>query len=182
MLIAGLGVGPTMAIFTLIVQNDVPPARLGTATSDLTLFRQIGTSVGLTVAFTLFRDNLTWGLLRDSIVKALPAGTPVQAQPPAQAPAGFDLGSLTAVGSSPAGGILSQVPAQLQAAYAAGFHQAFSIAIADSVWIGVIAAALSLVAVLALKEKPLRAHFHAEQHANSGLSSRAAGPVVGAAE
>jgi len=36
MLIAGLGVGPTMAIFTLIVQNDVPFARLGTATSDLT--------------------------------------------------------------------------------------------------------------------------------------------------
>jgi EmrB/QacA subfamily drug resistance transporter len=182
MLIAGLGVGPSMAIFTLIVQNDVPPARLGTATSDLTLFRQIGTSVGLTVAFTLFRDNLTWGLLRDSIVKALPAGTPIQAQPPAHAPAGFDLGSLTAVGSSPAGGILSQVPAQLQAAYTAGFHQAFSIAISDSVWIGVTAAALSLIAVLALKEKPLRAHFHAEQHANSGLASRAAGPVVGAAE
>ena len=46
MLIAGLGVGPTMAIFTLIVQNDVPFERLGTATSDLTLLRQIGTSVG----------------------------------------------------------------------------------------------------------------------------------------
>jgi hypothetical protein len=183
MLIAGLGVGPTMAIFTLIVQNDVPPARLGTATSDLTLFRQIGTSVGLTVAFTLFRDNLTWGLLHDSIVKALPAGTPVQAQPPAQAPAGFDLGSLTSVGStSPVAGFFAQVPQQLQGAYVTGFHQAFSIAIADSIWIGVGAAVLSLVAVLALKEKPLRAHFHAEQHANSGLASRATGPVVGAAE
>ena len=74
MLLTGLGVGPTMAIFTLIVQNDVPFQRLGTATSDLTLFRQIGTSVGLTVAFTLFRNNLTWGLLRDSITAALPAG------------------------------------------------------------------------------------------------------------
>jgi len=70
MLIAGLGVGPTMAIFTLIVQNDVPFERLGTATSDLTLFRQIGTSVGLTMAFTLFRDNLTWDSIRSAIVSA----------------------------------------------------------------------------------------------------------------
>ena len=183
MLITGLGVGPTMAIFTLIVQNDVPPARLGTATSDLTLFRQIGTSVGLTAAFTLFRDNLSWGLLHDSIVKALPAGTPIQAQPPVQAPAGFDLGSLTSVGStSPVAAFFAQIPQQLQGAYVTGFHQAFSIAIADSVWVGVAASILSLVAVMALKEKPLRAHFHAEQHANSGLASRASGPVVGAAE
>ncbi len=66
MLIAGLGVGPTMAIFTLIVQNDVPFERLGTATSDLTLMRQIGTSVGLTMAFTLFRENLTADSHQDS--------------------------------------------------------------------------------------------------------------------
>jgi len=75
MLIAGLGVGPTMAIFTLIVQNDVPFERLGTATSDLTLFRQIGTSVGLTMAFTLFRENLTWTSIHDSIVAALRPGS-----------------------------------------------------------------------------------------------------------
>jgi hypothetical protein len=163
------------------VQNDVPFEQLGTATSDLTLFRQIGTSVGLTVAFTLFRNNLSWGLLHDSIVKALPAGTPLEAQPPVQAPAGFDLGQLTSVGS-PVSSILSHVPPQLQSAYAAGFHQAFSIAIADSVWIGVGAAVLSFVAVLALKEKPLRTHFHAEQAARAGLQTQPSGPVAGAAE
>jgi EmrB/QacA subfamily drug resistance transporter len=182
MLITGLGVGPTMAIFTLIVQNDVPFDRLGTATSDLTLFRQIGTSVGLTVAFTLFRDNLSWGLLHDSIVSAMPAGAPSQVLPPSQAPAGFDLGSLTSVGTSPVASVLSHVPAQFQSAYITGFHQAFSIAIADSVWIGVGAAVLSFVAVLALKEKPLRAHFHAEQAARAGLQSGAPGPVAGVAE
>jgi EmrB/QacA subfamily drug resistance transporter len=181
MLITGLGVGPTMAIFTLIVQNDVPFEQLGTATSDLVLFRQIGTSVGLTVAFTLFRNNLSWTLLHDSIVKALPAGTPVAAQPPVQAPLGFDLGQLTSVGS-PVSSILSHVPPQLQSAYAAGFHQAFSIAIADSVWIGVGAAVLSFVAVLALKEKPLRAHFHADQAARAGLHKRPAAPMTDAAE
>jgi EmrB/QacA subfamily drug resistance transporter len=177
MLLTGLGVGPTMAIFTLIVQNDVPFDRLGTATSDLTLFRQIGTSVGLTVAFTLFRNNLTWGLLHDSIVGA---GAPANAVP-VSPPAGFDPSSLTSVGGSPSG-FLASVPAQLQGAYVAGFHQAFSIAIANSVWVGVGAAVLSFVAILALKEKPLRAHFHAEQAARAGLQAPASGPAAGAAE
>jgi EmrB/QacA subfamily drug resistance transporter len=176
MAITGLGVGPTMAIFTLIVQNDVPFERLGTATSDLTLFRQIGTSVGLTVAFTLFRNNLNWGLLHDSIVNALPPGAP-STLVPAVPPPGFDPGALTSVGNGPTG-FLAQIPAQFQSYFVTGFHQAFSIAVADSVWIGVAAAVLSFVAILALKEKPLRAHFHADQAARAGLQAQ---PATGAA-
>jgi hypothetical protein len=169
-----------MAIFTLIVQNDVPFQRLGTATSDLTLFRQIGTSVGLTVAFTLFRNNLTWGLLRDSITAALPAGTPAGIVP-ASPPAGFDPGALTSVGSG-SSNIFSSVPAALQPAFVSGFHQAFSIAIANSVWVGVGAAVLAFVALLALKENPLRAHFHAEQAARAGLGASPDTSTAGAAE
>ncbi|MFI5258352.1 MAG: MDR family MFS transporter [Candidatus Limnocylindrales bacterium] len=178
MLVAGIGVGPSMAIFTLIVQNDVSFDMLGTATSDLTLIRQIGTSVGLTIAFTLFRNNLNWGLLHDSIVTALPQGAPA-ALVPAAPPPGFDPGSLTAVGGSPTA-FLSQIPAQYQAYFVTGFHQAFSIAIANSIWIGVGAAFLSFVAVLALKEKPLRAHFHAEQTARAGIHRPASGPATAA--
>ncbi|MGZ6267008.1 MAG: MDR family MFS transporter [Candidatus Limnocylindrales bacterium] len=177
MLIAGLGVGPTMAIFTLIVQNDVPFARLGTATSDLTLIRQIGTSLGLTVAFTFFRNNLTWGLIHDSVVGA---GAPIQAVPPT-APKGFDVGSLTAVGSSPADA-LANIPKEMLGFYVSGFHEAFSIALANSMWVGVGAAALATVTVLALKEKPLRAHFHAEQAARAGLAHQPAGTASRAAE
>jgi hypothetical protein len=36
--------------------------------------------------------------------------------------------------------------------------------------------------VLALKEKPLRAHFHAEQAARAGLQSGIPKPVTGTAE
>ena len=110
MLIAGAGVGPIFAVFTIIVQNPVPFHELGAATSDLTLFRQIGTTLGLTLAFTLFRNNLTWGLLHDQIVAA---GAPASSVPTTPPP-GFDLGALTSVGSaganplafvqSPAGG------------------------------------------------------------------------------
>ena len=38
--ICGVGIGPTMAVFTIIVQNAVPWQLLGAATSNLTLFRQ----------------------------------------------------------------------------------------------------------------------------------------------
>jgi len=165
MLVAGLGVGPTMATFTLIVQNDVPFERLGTATSDLVLIRQIGTSVGLTMAFTLFRNNLSWDLLRTQIIGA---GAPA-ALMPAAPPAGFDMGSLTAVGGAQGGGILAQVPAAFQQIFETGFHNAFSIAVADSIWVGVGAALIACASTLLLHEKPLRAHFHAEQAARSGV-------------
>ncbi len=174
MVVAGIGVGPTMAILTLIVQNDVSFERLGTATSDLTLIRQIGTSVGLTISFTIFRNYLSWDLLRTSIQGALPAGTPASVVP-ATAPAGFDLGSLTSVGGSSPLSALANLPPQLVPAFTAGFHQAFSIAVADSMWIGVVAAGLACVSALALKEKPLRAHLHAEQTARMGLGPKPAG-------
>jgi EmrB/QacA subfamily drug resistance transporter len=177
MLITGLGVGPSMAIFTLIVQNDVSFERLGTATSDLTLFRQIGTSVGLTMAFTLFRNNLTWGLIHDSVVGA---GAPAAAVPVA-APAAFDVGRLLSVGGS-GNSAFAGIPKELVGFYTSGFHEAFSIAIANCVWLGVAAAALAFLTTLALKEKPLRAHFHADQAARAGMRKMAGGPSAEGAE
>ncbi len=153
MFVAGFGVGPTFAVFTIIVQNSVPFHELGTATSDLTLFRQIGTTLGLTLAFTFFRENLTWNLLHDQIVAA---GAPA-ALVPTSPPAGFDLSSLTSVTSTgnPLA-FVSQLPAQFQAVFIQGFHQAFTIAIANSMLLGVGAAVASVVVALLLKEIPLR--------------------------
>jgi EmrB/QacA subfamily drug resistance transporter len=153
MFIAGLGVGPTFAVFTIVVQNAVPFHELGAATSDLTLFRQIGTTVGITMAFTLFRNNLTWDLLRTEIVDAgAPAAMVPQAPPP-----GFDAGALTnPAGSTSMLDFLAQLPAQLQAIFVEGFHSAFTIAIANSMWLGVGATLLALVATLFLRDIPLR--------------------------
>jgi EmrB/QacA subfamily drug resistance transporter len=153
MFVAGIGVGPTFAVFTIIVQNSVDFHEMGTATSDLTLFRQIGTTVGITMAFTLFRDNLSWSLLHDRIVAA---GAPA-ALVPATPPAGFDLGQLTAVGSSgnPLA-FLQQVPPQAQQLFITGFHDAFTLAISNSLWLGVAAGAVAAAAALVLREIPLR--------------------------
>src|SRR6185369_10663653 len=59
MFIAGLGVGPTFAVFTLVVQNAVPFNMLGVATSNLTFFRQIGGSVALAIVGTVFASKFT---------------------------------------------------------------------------------------------------------------------------
>ncbi|HXR27454.1 MAG TPA: MDR family MFS transporter [Candidatus Baltobacteraceae bacterium] len=172
MLIAGVGVGPSFAAFTLIVQNAVPFTRLGTATADLTLLRQIGTSVGLTVGFTIFSNNLTWDLLRSQIIAA---GAPA-ALVPTTTPAGFNISQqLTSVGGDPLGALLSQVPPAAQTAFLNGFHGAFSIALANSMWVGVAAAVVAGVATLFLKELPLRAtHNPASEFARPQPSASAA--------
>jgi EmrB/QacA subfamily drug resistance transporter len=153
MFVAGLGVGPTFAVFTIIVQNSVDFHEMGTATSDLTLFRQIGTTVGIAMAFTLFRENLTWSLLHDRIVAA---GAPA-ALVPSTPPAGFDLGALTSVGSSASPlAFISQLPPAAQEIFRNGFHDAFTLSIANSMWLGVGAAAVAVLGAFALKEIPLR--------------------------
>lgn len=154
MLITGVGIGPTMAVFTIIVQNAVPFEELGAATSDLTLFRQIGGTVGLTLSFTLFRNFLSWDTIRTQLGAA---GVP-GAMLPSSPPAGFDAGSLTNVGS---GGpsFLSQVPKQLLPAFLDGIHRAFSIALGNAMWLGVGAMAISTLGSLLLHELPLRQHF-----------------------
>ena len=151
MFITGLGIGPTFAVFTIVVQNAVPFNELGAATSDLTLFRQIGTTVGIAAAYTLFRINLSWSLLREQIIGA---GAPAAFVPTAPPP-GFDIAKLT----SPTGGggeFLAQIPQQAQAIFVEGFNRALTIAIANSIWLGVGAAVVAAVVALFLREIPLR--------------------------
>ena len=143
-----------MAVFTIIVQNAVPFSELGAATSDLTLFRQIGGTVGLTFAFTLFRNFLNWDAIRTQLIGA---GAPAQVVP-TTAPAGFDTGQLTNVGGS-GPSFVSQIPAQFQSIFLDGFHRAFSIALANAMWLGVGALAIASLSVAFLHEQPLRQHF-----------------------
>lgn len=54
----GTGIGLTMQILVLIVQNDVAHALVGTATAANNVFREIGASLGITVVGTLFTARL----------------------------------------------------------------------------------------------------------------------------
>ena len=57
MFITGVGIGPTLSVFTIVIQSVVPFDRLGVATGNLTFFRQVGGSVGLAVVGTLFAES-----------------------------------------------------------------------------------------------------------------------------
>ena len=61
MFVTGAGIGPTLSVFTIVVQNAVPFRQLGVATSNLTFFRQIGGSVGLAITGTIFRQSTRRG-------------------------------------------------------------------------------------------------------------------------
>ena len=97
MVIAGLGIGPSFAVFTLIVQNSVVPRLIGVATASLTFFQQIGGTVGLTIAGTLFADRFVAELPKQM---AAAGADPlvVQAFGAAGGAAGNALGQLTGTG------------------------------------------------------------------------------------
>jgi EmrB/QacA subfamily drug resistance transporter len=59
MILLGLGLGPSIPLFTLHLQSAVPPHRVGVATSTGTFARQLGSTVGIALLGTVFGATLT---------------------------------------------------------------------------------------------------------------------------
>ena len=159
MFLAGLGVGPTFSVFTIVIQNAVPFRQLGVATSNLTFFRQIGGSVALAFVGTIFATTFQEDLIPQMTAAGVPA--PVLAGF-GQGGAGFDTNQLTGVGDL-GSAVLALVPAQFQdavrpaiPAIVEGIHGAFSLAVAQTFWLGVLGSVIAVFAAVAIKELPLR--------------------------
>jgi EmrB/QacA subfamily drug resistance transporter len=150
MLVLGLGLGPAMAGFTVVVQNSVPPNRLGVATSTLTFLRQIGASVGLAAAGTIFSSSFANRLP----VNLADAGVPQQLIPQLVKLSG----ALQNVGNGRA--LLEHIlqgPAQaLIPKVIAGANNALALSIGDLFWITIVSGALGLAFTLTLRDRPLR--------------------------
>ena len=52
--VIGLGLGPQLSVITTAIQNSAPPNQMGVATAGLTLFRSIGSSVGVACLSPIF--------------------------------------------------------------------------------------------------------------------------------
>jgi EmrB/QacA subfamily drug resistance transporter len=185
MFVAGLGIGPTLSVFTIVVQNSVPFSQLGVATSNLTFFRQIGGSVGLAVTGTIFGSRL----IEEIPVQLTAAGLPPQAVDQFANAGTGALDNLVGVGE--AGGlgaqILNLVPEAMRATVepliptiVGGIHGAFSIAVSTTFQVGVVTTILAFLAALAVKELPLRQRAGAEAAASAtpgpdGVPARADG-------
>jgi hypothetical protein len=158
MLLAGLGVGPSFAVFTLIVQNAVSPDRIGAATGSLTFFQQIGGTVGLTIAGTLFADRIRTEIPAQLIAHGVPQ--PIVDQfASGGAAAQLDLTGTGDLGAT----ILKGTPDAFKPIIeplipniVAGIHEAISISIATTFWAGIVAAVTAAILVLFLHEVPMR--------------------------
>jgi len=72
MFVLGVGLGCVMQVLVLIVQNAVPYAELGVATSGATFFRSIGGSFGTAIFGAIFSNVLTGNLARHLGAAKLP--------------------------------------------------------------------------------------------------------------
>jgi EmrB/QacA subfamily drug resistance transporter len=161
MLVLGFGIGPAMAGFTVVVQNSVPMSRLGVATSTLTFLRQIGASVGLAAAGTIFSSSFAGRLPANLSDQGVP-------QPLISVLVKYS-GALQNVGNGRA--LLQQLlPGPEQALIPkviAGANNALALAIGDLFWITIVSGVLGLACCLLLRDRPLRSGAELRSGANA---------------
>jgi EmrB/QacA subfamily drug resistance transporter len=173
MFITGFGIGPTLGVFTIVVQNAVPMRSLGVATSNLTFFRQIGGSVGLALLGTVFANRLADELPTQLVVAGVPAQVVAQF-----GNRGGTATDLIQVGGNLGASILAQVPAQFRAAIeplipaiVTGIKQAFSLSIGTVFLIGVFTTIGALVIASFMRELPLRQGFGPREAVPAGAGA-----------
>jgi EmrB/QacA subfamily drug resistance transporter len=160
MFVAGFGIGPTLSVFTIVIQNAVPIRSLGVATSNLTFFRQIGGSIGLALLGTVFGNRLAAEIQPQMLAAGVPAQLVSQF---GAATGGSSASSFFEVGKDQGASLLEKVPQQFRPIVEPlvpnilnGLHQAFSVAVDEVFLIGVAMTIGALVVSFAMKELPLR--------------------------
>lgn len=151
MFLAGLGIGPTLSVFTIVVQNAVPFKFLGAATSNLTFFRQVGGSVGLALVGSYFG-----GQLATAIPTELATAAPAGAFTPFFAAIGGDLAQLTNVGGQFDQTLIGLIPVQYLDAFFTAIKAGIANAIGSIFWISVVSSLVAFVAATLIEEIPLR--------------------------
>ncbi|HEX3897980.1 MAG TPA: MDR family MFS transporter [Mycobacteriales bacterium] len=137
MAVTGLGLGFTMQVLVLAVQNSVDPKDLGTATSAATFFRSIGGSIGVSVFSAIFNNKMTGNLAHQ---------LPQLAANPSLA---------TQLRASPEA--LAKLPAPVHHGYLVAFTDSLHVVFIAAVPIALVAFALTWL----LEEVPLRTQIAA---------------------
>jgi len=133
MFVLGAGIGASMQVLVIAVQNAVSYADLGAATGGATFFRSIGGSFGTAVFGAVFANVLVSNLASSLDGLSLPRGV------------------TAASGASPAE--LARLPAAVHAAYISGYAASLRTVFLVAVPVGALAFVLSWT----LKDVPLRA-------------------------
>lgn len=160
MAVLGVGVGMLMQNLVLAAQNDVPAAELGAATSVLSFFRSMGGTIGTSVLGAILANRVA-----DEMAKGLK-----------------ESGIAGAAGGGSGGGE-SGVPdmTTLPAPMRSIVEHAYGVATADLFLIATPFALLALIAVVFLKEKPLKTTSGMERLAEESAGAAGDGVPAGAA-
>jgi len=150
-IIIGFGMGISIPVFTIAIQNNVPYSMLGVATSSSTFIRSFGGAVGLAILGSIMNNRFLAAFINqipETVKNAIPmddltamAHNPqALVNPAAQA-------QLKEMLSQPGTGttVFDQVMQTL--------HQALSSAISEAFFIGFLILLIGLVAAFFLKEK-----------------------------
>jgi EmrB/QacA subfamily drug resistance transporter len=143
MFVLGVGIGASMQVLVIAVQNAVDYRDLGAATSGVTFFRSIGGSFGTAVFGAIFANVLAGNLTHALAGKSLPSGVTASS------------------GASPA--VLDALPKAVHDAYVSGYSASLRTVFLVAVPIGIVAFVLSWT----LKELPLRETTRAVDPADS---------------
>ena len=157
MVILGLGLGVAMSAFTVIVQNQYPTYRLGEVTAGLQFFRSIGATVGLAVFGSILNNRFASGMLHN-LPGPLKGSAGKLDNPQVLLSSGARQTIATSFDKYGAQGH------QLFLAFMDAVRHSLASAISDLFVLGTVIGILGLVAVLFLKEVPLR-RTHAMQEA-----------------
>jgi EmrB/QacA subfamily drug resistance transporter len=141
--VLGVGIGASMQVLVIAVQNAVDYKDLGAGTSGATFFRSIGGSFGTAVFGAIFANVLVGDLARALHGESLPRGISASS------------------GASPA--VLSQLPAAIKNGYINGYAEALHSVFLFAVPVGALAFCLTFL----LKELPLRETTRAVDRADS---------------
>ncbi|WP_229875769.1 MFS transporter, partial [Streptomyces griseoloalbus] len=132
MAVMGIGVGMLMQNLVLAAQNDVPAAELGAATSVLSFFRSLGGTIGTSVLGAILANRVATEMTKGLEQSGVPAGS-------GQA-AGHGVPDMTTL------------PAPMRELV----EHAYGVATGDLFLVATPFAALALIAVLFIKETPLK--------------------------
>jgi EmrB/QacA subfamily drug resistance transporter len=173
MIATGLGIGATLPVFTLAVQNAFEHGKLGIATASTQLFRSIGATVGTAVLGTVLNARLAHelgNLAADPFIRMAASVIP-------SAPIGSraDANTLQTILTQPGRGMIEARLGALPPALRSQAHEAFAsfvlraraafaVSITETFLIAAALMGVALVVSLFLREIPLR-RTHTERPA-----------------
>lgn len=168
MFIAGAGIGISMPLFTLVVQNAFDKKHLGVATSSVQLFRSIGGTVGTAILGGVLNNVLISKLgdiQNDPFVQMAKQSNNANAEQLSSIDINAVQGILSAKGQEGILNSLQQLPAQTQQTAISAFNsfsEVLRVALSDSItrifFVSAIFLGIAVITSLFLKEIPLKHH------------------------